>query len=360
MKFGAMIAPRISDWQILPYAESLGYDRGWVPDSQMIWSDCYAVLALAAQHTSSIELGTGVAIAPTRIAPVVASSIASINRIAPGRVFLGIGTGHTAMRVMGFDPMPPTRFREYLRVVRALLNGEEVDYTYRGKTKSIKYLHEELGFFDFAHRIPIYVAADGPKALAAAGAYGDGRISASNEPLDRLKANMEIMKQGAAEVGRELPNNFNRSTLTYACVLEPGEKLTSDRVIDEVGSMVTAVLHYWYEWYVKTGNAEVVPDFAQNEWDAYLEYVKQMETPEEKRYQQVHLGHCTFMVPAERRFVTENTIRAAGGYVGEPDRIIHDIREHEKTGLNEVALLPPMAHARKNFKDFAEKVIAKY
>ena len=37
MKFGAMVAPKIDDWQLLPFAEELGFDSGWVPDSQMIW-----------------------------------------------------------------------------------------------------------------------------------------------------------------------------------------------------------------------------------------------------------------------------------------------------------------------------------
>ena len=148
MKFGAMVATKVDDWQLLPYAESLGFDSGWVPDSQMIWSDCYAVLALAALHTSRMRLGTGVAIAGTRIAPVTAHSIASINRLAPGRVFLGIGTGHTAMRVMGFDPVKPKEFREYLRVVRGLLRGEEVEYTQNGVTRDICFLHRELGFID--------------------------------------------------------------------------------------------------------------------------------------------------------------------------------------------------------------------
>jgi luciferase-like monooxygenase len=58
----------------------LGYDRAWVPNSQMIWSDCYATLALAAANTTCIALGTGVAIPRTRIAPVTAHSIASIHR----------------------------------------------------------------------------------------------------------------------------------------------------------------------------------------------------------------------------------------------------------------------------------------
>ena len=133
MKFGAMVATKIDDWQLLPYVESLGYDSGWVPDSQMIWSDCYAVLALAAEHTSTLRLGTGVAIAGTRPAPVTAHSIASINRLAPGRVFLGIGTGHTAVRVMGFNPVKPREFREYLRVVRGLLRGQEVEYHAGGR-----------------------------------------------------------------------------------------------------------------------------------------------------------------------------------------------------------------------------------
>ena len=130
MKFSVTIDPNINDWDIVRYAEELGFDRAWVPDSQMIWSDCYALMALAATNTKRIEIGTGVAIAGTRIAPVTAHSIATINQLAPGRIFLGIGTGHTAMRVMGQNPLPVREFREYLRVLRGLLSGEAVDYTY--------------------------------------------------------------------------------------------------------------------------------------------------------------------------------------------------------------------------------------
>ena len=360
MKFGAVIVPRITDWQLFQYAESLGFDRAWAPDSQMIWSDCYATLALAATYTSRIELGTGVSIAGTRIAPVTASAIASINRIAPGRTFLAMGTGHTAMRVMGFDPMPPGEFREYLRVVRSLLDGEEVEYTYRGQTRAIRYLHQELGFFDFAHRIPLYIAADGPKAVAAAGAYGDGRISVANEDPATFAANTERLREGATSVGRTLPNDFHRATLSYACVLRPGETLTSERVIEETGAHVTMLLHYWYEWYMKTGNADIVDKSALNEWDQYVERVKKMKTPPEKRYQEIHYGHGTFMQPEERHLVTPSMIRATGGYVGEPDEIVARIRADERMGLNEVAVLAPMALARSNFKAFAEAVIARY
>ncbi len=127
MKFGVTVAPRVSDWKLFVDLEAMGYDCAWAADSQMLYSDAYAVLALAAANTSRIRLGTGVAVAPVRLAPVAAHSIATINQLAPGRVFLGIGTGHTAMRVMGQDPMKAGPFREYLRVLRGLLHGEEVE-----------------------------------------------------------------------------------------------------------------------------------------------------------------------------------------------------------------------------------------
>jgi hypothetical protein len=51
MQFGIGVSAHIKNWEFIQYAESLGFDRAWVGDSQMIWSDCYAVLALAAHHT---------------------------------------------------------------------------------------------------------------------------------------------------------------------------------------------------------------------------------------------------------------------------------------------------------------------
>ena len=113
MDFGICVASKIDEVGYITHAENLGYSHAWVADSQMIWSDCYAVLALAAQQTRTIKLGPGVAVAGTRLAPVTAHSIATINRLAPGRTFLGIGTGNTAMRLMGHKPMPLHEFRKF-------------------------------------------------------------------------------------------------------------------------------------------------------------------------------------------------------------------------------------------------------
>lgn len=360
MRFGAMVVPSVSDWRMYQELEEMGYDSAWAPDSQMIYSDCYAVLALAAANTSRIRLGTGVAIAPTRLAPVTAHSIASINQLAPGRTFLALGTGHTAMRVMGMNPMKVGEFREYLRVVRALLHGEEVEYTLDGETRDIRFLHQNEGFVNVGNPVEIHVAADGPLALKAVGAYGDGRVCSHNQSKAHLQQSLEKIKEGAASVDRALPEQFQTTALTYACVLEPGESMTSDRVIDEVGSMALATLHYWWELYQMNGDTSTIARRCQGLWEEYLHFTEKMELPLEKRYQQIHLGHCAWAVPEERRFVTENLIRSTGGLVGTPDEIIEMIREREAMGLKEIALLPAMATARRNLGDFAKHVMRRY
>ena len=360
MKFGVTVAPRVSDWKLFVDLEAMGYDCAWAADSQMLYSDAYAVLALAAANTSRIRLGTGVAVAPVRLAPVAAHSIATINQLAPGRTFLGIGTGHTAMRVMGQDPMKAGAFREYLRVLRGLLHGEEVEYELNGERHEIRFLHADRGFIDVAHPVPIYVAADGPLALKTAGAYGDGRVCSHNQTRARLQKSLETMRQGADAVGRAFPGDFHTAALSYACVLKPGESMTSDRVIDEIGPMAAATLHYWWEFYQKDGDTSTIAQRCRNLWDEYLAFTEKMETPPARRYQQVHFGHCAFLPPEERRFITEDLIRATGGLVGTPDEIIAMLREREAMGLNEITLLPAMDAARRNLKDFAEQVIARY
>jgi alkanesulfonate monooxygenase SsuD/methylene tetrahydromethanopterin reductase-like flavin-dependent oxidoreductase (luciferase family) len=359
MKFGGMVATKIDDWQIFKFLEDQGYESGWAPDSQMIWSDCYATLALAAWHTSKIRLGTGISVAGTRLAPVTAHSIASINKLAPGRTFLGIGTGHTAMRIMGQKPVSPSAFSDYLRVLRGLLHGEEVIYGPAGAEQPIKFLDRELGCINTDNPVPIYVAANGPKALTAAGAYGDGRIGAGHEPLSVLSRNMERIRQGAESEGRSLADPFPHAIMSYACVLKPGEKLSSDRVIEETGSAVASSLHFWYEIYIQRGNDGFIPDDIRGLWEDYKKYVE-TDMPADRRHQIVHTGHCAFLPESERRFMTPELIRATGGFVGEPDEIIERVRELEAIGMTELILLPPIKVARDNFKDFADQIMAKY
>ncbi|HLK87450.1 MAG TPA: LLM class flavin-dependent oxidoreductase [Candidatus Binataceae bacterium] len=356
MEFGIGIDTHVAKWDLARYAEELGYDRVWVPDSQMIWSDCYATLALAAANTRRIKLGTGVAIAGTRIAPVTAHSIASINRIAPGRVFLGIGTGHTAMRVMGQSPMPVEEFREYLRVLRALLHGEAVDYTLRGRTREIAFLHRDRQFINLDDPIPIYVAANGPRVCEVAGEFGDGWVTAGGINA-RVGGRLARIAAGAERAGRRLGPDFHTAALTSSCVLRAGESLTAERVIQQTGAQVTSALHFAYEnWKVRGRSDAAIPPFFRNVWDRYLERVNSYSLPERARFREIHNGHGTFMQPDERCFVSPEAIRGTC-LVGEPDELIVQLRAMEAAGIKETVIEPPADYQREVFRDFAELVM---
>ncbi len=356
MEFGIGIDTHVNKWDLVRYAEDLGYDRAWVPDSQMIWSDCYATLALAAANTRRIKIGTGVAIAGTRIAPVTAHSIASINQIAPGRTFLGIGTGHTAMRVMGQHPMPVAEFREYLRVVRALLHGEAVEYTFGDRTREIKFLHRDRRFINLDDPIPIYVAANGPRVCEVAGEFGDGWVTAGGINA-RVGGRLARIRSGAERAGRAPGPDFHTAALSSSCVLRPGERLTSERVIDQTGAQVTSALHFAYENWKSRGQSDAaIPSFFRNVWDDYLRRVEAYSLPERARFRQIHEGHGTFMQPEERRFVTPEAIRGAC-LAGEPDELVAQIRAMEAAGIKETVIEPPADFQRAVFRDFAELVM---
>jgi alkanesulfonate monooxygenase SsuD/methylene tetrahydromethanopterin reductase-like flavin-dependent oxidoreductase (luciferase family) len=264
------------------------------------------------------------------------------------------------MRVMGMKPMIPREFREYLRVVRALLAGEEVEYSHGAETRAVRFLNLDRKFIELEQPIPIWVAANGPGALRAAGAYGDGRISALHEPPEMTRRSLAAIAQGAREIGRDLPADFHTAALTTAVVLRPGESLDSERVVDACGSQVAAAWHYaWEGWRMNPAAGPPVPPGLVGMFEEYCAYVEKMETPPEKRYLQVHEGHCAFVVPAERRFVTPDAIRT-WVLAGTPEEIIAQLQRAERAGLREITLLPPIDFARALFRDFAVHVIERY
>ena len=71
----------------------------------MLSADCFVSMGAAAVKTSRIRLGTGVLIPSNRIAPVSGNGLATLNKIAPGRIDFGVGTGFTGRRAMGLGAL---------------------------------------------------------------------------------------------------------------------------------------------------------------------------------------------------------------------------------------------------------------
>jgi alkanesulfonate monooxygenase SsuD/methylene tetrahydromethanopterin reductase-like flavin-dependent oxidoreductase (luciferase family) len=319
----------------------------------MIRSNCWAVLALAAQQTRTMRLGTAVNVPGLRLAPAVANGIATINRLAPGRCIIGLGTGHTGMRLLGQRPMRLAPFREYVRVVRDLLRGEEVDYTLDGETHPVRFQMREHRFIDLEHPIPLYVAAFGPRAQALAGELGDGLISGL--PRGGTVADMlGNARRGAARAGRALPPDFYSTAMVTLAMLRPGEAADSERVVAECGAAVITGLHYLVARYLETGADP--PEYARPVWKAYLDWLA--ETPAELRHQRLHGSHYSFVDPEEARFISADLIRATC-LAGTPEELVERIRALEREGLRQIMLYPPLNRQYRVIEDFAYGVMAR-
>jgi 5,10-methylenetetrahydromethanopterin reductase len=328
-------------------AEERGFDQAWFPDSHMIWGDAYVCMALAAANTKSIRLGTGVSVASNRIPPVTAHSIATINQIAPGRVMLGYGTGHTGRRVMGLPPVRLADFREQVRVLRDLLKHGEATYNTEGLSRKVRYLHRDLRFINLDDPIPLYVAANGPRMLGVAGEFGDGIITSGAVTPERVAAVLRHAEEGARAASRELSGRLPCISLAHLCVLRRGEALDSPRIMKLVGPWVITCLHAIAAGYAKPRS---LPPGARAVYDEYAKHLETLGVAGE-RYLELHTGHCTFVPERERRFVTPATIQATT-LVAPRDELVERLRELGAAGVDQLVLNPPFD----GFEEFIDEV----
>lgn len=339
MELGVCVASHVGDIDYVVRAEALGYTHAWLADSQMLWSDCYATLALAADRTDHIRLGTGVAVSGTRPASVTAAAIATINALAPGRTFLGVGAGNTAMRVMGEPPHRIAAFGRYLETLRPLLRGEEaVSNRVEGQHGGvpIRHIMPDAGFVNFADRIPLYVSGFGPRSLGLAGRFGDGAVLAMPPVPAVMEAWWRHIEAGAADAGRTIDRSaYYTTALSTIVVLDPGEAVDSARVRHECGAFAMATVHYAYDQWRQLGQDP--PAFLADIWDDYCALLS--EVPEERLHQRIHAGHNCWVVPEEERFVTAEIMQATC-LVGTQDQLVERLHGLDAAGLRQLMILP--------------------
>jgi alkanesulfonate monooxygenase SsuD/methylene tetrahydromethanopterin reductase-like flavin-dependent oxidoreductase (luciferase family) len=338
LELGVCVASHIGDIDYVVAAEELGFSRAWLADSQMIWSDCYATLALAAHRTERIRLGTGIAVTGTRPAPVTAAAIGTINALAPGRTFLGVGAGNTAMRIMGAPPQRIAEFERYLASLLPLLRGEEAWLEIGGESRPIRHIMPDRGFVNFDDPIPVYVSGFGPRSLGLAGRYGDGAVV----PLPWNAAVMEgfwrAIEVGASAAGRSLDRDgYDTTALTTISVLDPGETADSPRIRHECGAFAMATLHYAYDQWRQFGHSP--PALLADVWDDYCAMLD--EVPKERLHQRIHAGHNCWVLPEEERFVTPGLIEATC-LVGTQDQLLERLHDLGAAGLDQLMLLPAL------------------
>jgi F420-dependent oxidoreductase-like protein len=195
--------------QVVQEAERLGFDSVWAAEAY--GSDAATVLGWLAAGTSKIKLGSAIFQMPGRSAAMTAMTAATIDELSGGRMLLGIGSSGPQV-AEGWHGQrfgrQLQRTREYIEVVRMALARERVEY--HGETielplpdgpgKALK-----LMIAPVQERIPVYLAAIGPKNTALAGEIADGWIPTFFSP-EHVGGMRALLEEGAAKSGRSLEN----------------------------------------------------------------------------------------------------------------------------------------------------------
>jgi 5,10-methylenetetrahydromethanopterin reductase len=291
--------PQSVEWAQL--AESRGYTRVYLHDSPALYWDVWATLARVADHTDRIGLGALV-IPSLRHVLVTASAAATIEDLAPGRLAIVVGTGFTGRVMLGKRPLPWSSVERYVTQLRGLLRGEEVEVD-----GAVTAMRHPPGWGPARPvRVPIIIAANGPRGVDVAHELGDGIFC-------------------MAPVA-----GFERCVFgTAGTVLRDGEGLESPRVLDALGPALALNYHYTYEM----GGDAVDQLPGGKEWRLSVE-----ELPARSRHLYVHEGHGVAPNARERPFLNPHLGQFTT--TGSEEDLRRKFAEYEAAGITELAYAP--------------------
>lgn len=317
------LPPSPASVELARLAEDLGYARVWLFDSAALYEDIWIHLALIAEHTS-VDIGTAVLVPNLRHVMTTASAIATIDRIAPGRLAVGFGTGATARWVLGKEALSWATTRRYVEQLRALLRGEVVEVD-GAATQMIH--HPDLAS-PRPIEVPLLLSALGPKGKDIARAIADGVITI-----------------GGGVEGMDWVVQMVNGT-----VLGDGEDLGSARVKEAMGPW--GVLAYHGTWQAAGDAVDNLPLGA--EWRAAIE----AERPEGQRHLAVHEGHATQVTERDRPLVDgAGDVVAGFGWIGTPEEVRARAGAAFDAGATELLYTPAGPDLAHELRSFAAAVL---
>ncbi|RSS83228.1 TIGR03842 family LLM class F420-dependent oxidoreductase [Streptomyces sp. WAC06614] len=195
MDFGLVLQtdpPASQVVSLMKRAERNGFRYGWTFDSAVLWQEPFVIYSQILAHTQKLHVGPMVTNPGTRTWEVTASTFATLNDMYGNRTVCGIGRGDSAMRVAGRRPNTLARLGEAMEVIRDLAEGREA--VVDGNPIRIPWIKEG--------RLPVWMAAYGPKALALAGEKADGFILQLADPY-LTEWMVRAVRESAARAGRD-------------------------------------------------------------------------------------------------------------------------------------------------------------
>jgi 5,10-methylenetetrahydromethanopterin reductase len=173
-------------------AEQLGYDRFGVWDSPALFREPWTTLASVARDTERIRLGTWVTNPLSRHPLVTAAAAATLDDLAPGRVYVGIGAGGTGVWHLGMQTAKLAELEAYVLAVRGLLETGRAEW--HGHALTLPW--------PGPRRIPIVMGAHASGSLRLAGRVGDGVVIGLGISPEVVAASLDLLDAGARQSGR--------------------------------------------------------------------------------------------------------------------------------------------------------------
>jgi len=303
MEFGFTLKPDVAlerAGALAKLAEENGFTHGWIFDSHVLWKEPYVPLTLMAQATKKMRLGTCVTNPATREPSVTASTLATLQLLSGGRFDLGIGRGDSARRVLGKPPTTLAVLEEATRVIKELAEGRAVEY--EDKTIQLEWAPK--------HRLPVWIAGYGPKALEVTARVADGAIIQLADP-SLVAWCVGLIRDGARKAGRD-PNEIQVMAAAAAYV---GTKELS---LERVRWFPALVSNHVVDLVKRYGEAGLPKDLTA--------YVKDRKGYDYQHHAEVGSSNAAFVDDESvERFCV----------VGEADEHIAKLRELAKAGVRQ-------------------------
>lgn len=315
MDFGLVLQtdpPAAQVISLMKRAERNGFGYGWTFDSAVLWQEPFVIYSQILANTDRLIVGPMVTNPGTRTWEVTASTFATLNDMYGNRTVCGIGRGDSAMRVAGRTPNTLARISEAMKVIRSLASGGEADLG--GTTVRFPWITSDA-------RLPVWMAAYGPKALKMAGEEADGFILQLADPY-LTETMVKAVRDAAAAAGRD------PASVTI-CVAAPAY-LTQD---DSPAALAHAREQCrWFGGMVGNHVADLVSKYGEHSDlvpDALTEYIKAREG-----YDYSHHGRAD---NPDTAFVPDDIVDRFC-LIGTADQHIAKLRELKRLGVDQFAL----------------------
>ncbi len=254
--------------ELARHAEAWGFRGLLLADSQNLTADIWVELCLAAAATSDLHIGPGVTNPVTRHLAVTASAALTLQLESNGRVSLGFGQGDSALSQIGLSGLRVAEFERALETLQAFLRGDAATLP-GAPTSRIRWLAADTP------KVPMHVAATGPRTIAAAARHAEGVDLTVGGSLDRLRSGVMIARNAA-------PTPIQIGAYLNVAV-DPDPALARELVRGSVATFARFTKGATTEGYDADLHGQARAGFAQTLPDAFIDQFAVTGTPEQVR-----------------------------------------------------------------------------